>query len=173
MDKKTFEAADVVVDRIADAISNLLKSTETEKLRTLFLELSKAVGQRYSISLSVQVDVFDRKQERSLPLLQTGMSGFDSDKPYQTWGDSSPQRYIADGEMLVVPHDRCPKCWEIWGFKFDHYSCPHCGATLGQDVKVLLDTDVCPHCEKGTVSMSQPTCSQCGFYVDPSLVVWG
>jgi len=75
--------------------------------------------------------------------------------------------------MLVVPHDRCPRCWEIWDFKFKHESCTHCGATLGEEVKLLLDTDVCPNCEEGTVSITNPECGKCGCRVDPSKVTWG
>jgi hypothetical protein len=116
---------------------------------------------------------FDQEKERSLPLLQTGLSGFGDEEPHIATGDSSPQKYVADGEIQVVPHDRCPRCWEIWDFKFDNRSCRECGATLGENVKVLLDTDVCPNCEEGKVSMATPVCHQCGHEVDLNLVVWG
>ena len=173
MDKDTFEAANPVVDEIAAAVTELLESPATERLRNLFVQLAKALGSRYAASLAVNVEVFDREKERCVPLLQTGMSGFDGDRVYQVWGDSSPQRYIVNGDMQVVPHDRCPNCWELWDFKFKHQSCRHCGVTLGTDVKLLLDTDVCPWCEDGKVSMSQPTCDKCGHTVDPETVVWG
>jgi predicted RNA-binding Zn-ribbon protein involved in translation (DUF1610 family) len=52
-------------------------------------------------------------------------------------------------------------------------ACTHCGAQLGMNVKVLLDTDLCPSCEDGEVSMSQLTCPKCGYEVDPSFVTWG
>lgn len=173
MDKNTFEVADPVVDEIADAIAALLESSATEDLRALLAKLNQVVGSRYAISLVMNVDVFDRDRERCFPLLQTGMSGFDGDKPYQTWGDSTPQRYIVGGEMLVVPHDRCPQCWEVWGFKFKNPSCAHCGAAMGKEVKLLLDTDVCPWCEEGKISMKNPICDKCGHEVDPEMVVWG
>ena len=117
MNKTTFETADPIADKIADAVTELLES-QTQKLRTLLTQLNKAIGDRYAVSLDVSVGVFDHEKERSLPLLQTGLSGFEGEKPYQTWADSTPQRYIVSGEMLVVPHDRCPKCWDIWDFKF-------------------------------------------------------
>jgi len=173
MDRNTFETIDPIVDEIADVLNGLLKSAETEKLRSLLTRLNKAVGDRREVNLVITVDVFDPEKERCLPLLQTGMSGFGGDKPYQTWSDSTPGRYIVEGEMLVVPHDRCPKCWETWDFKFQTRSCPHCGAALGRDVKLLLDTDVCPHCEKGKVTVSRPTCTGCGYVVDLNDVVWG
>ena len=56
---------------------------------------------------------------------------------------------------------------------FDHRSCRECGATLGDNVKILLDTDVCPNCEQGRISMTNPVCSKCGYKVDLNLVVWG
>jgi len=173
MDKQTFEIADPIVDEIADAATVLLESAGAASLRSLLTKLQEAIGSRYLVGLRLDVDVFDTEKDRCLPLLQTGMSGFGNDKPYQTWGDSTPQRYIVGGEVLVVPHDRCPQCWEGWDFKFDHPSCSHCGATLGRDVKLLLDTDVCPFCEDGKVSMSDPICSKCGHQVDPDTVVWG
>ncbi|KKK63786.1 hypothetical protein LCGC14_2990770, partial [marine sediment metagenome] len=151
----------------------LLNSPETEKLRSLLSKLNEAIGSRYLVSLHLDVTVFDVEKERCLPLLRTGLAGFDGEKPFQAGGDSTEQRYIADGEMVVVPHDRCPLCWEEWDFKFVHPTCSHCEVHLGTSVKVLLDTNVCPGCEDGEVSMSQLTCPKCGYKVDPSYVTWG
>ncbi len=141
--------------------------------RSLLTKLNTTLGSPYTVSLRLEVDVFDTEKERLLPLLQTGLAGFEDDQPYLACGDSTAQRYIVDGEMQIVPHDRCPKCWDEWDFKFKFPSCAHCGATLGVDVKLLLDTDVCPWCEEGTVSMSNPVCNKCGFEVDSETVVWG
>jgi hypothetical protein len=38
---------------------------------------------------------------------------------------------------------------------------------------MLVDTDVCPFCEEGTVSLTNPACAKCGQEIDPDLVVWG
>jgi hypothetical protein len=173
MDRATFEAADPILDEIAEVANKLLESPAAGNLRDLLAKLNKTLGSRYLVGLHLDVDVFDTERERCLPLLQAGLAGFDRSKPYLASGDSTPQRYIVDGEMQVVPNDRCPKCWEVWGFKFRSASCQHCGATLGRDVQVLLDTDVCPWCEEGTISMSQPTCRKCGFTIDPGTVAWG
>ena len=129
--------------------------------------------QQYSVNLNVSIEVFDPKRSNPLPLLTTGLSTSEDKPPFQTWGDSTPQKYVVDGEMQVVPHDRCPRCYGIWDFKFLKRSCPECDATLGEAVKVLLDTDVCPHCEEGKVSVSSPVCPKCGFRVDSTRVVWG
>jgi hypothetical protein len=173
MDKTAFETADPIMDEIADAVGVLLDSPETATVRSLLSKLNKAIGKRYAVSLDVNIEVFDREKERCLPLMQTGLSGFEDDKPYQTWGDSTPQRYVVDGNIVVVPHDRCPRCWEVWDAKFNHPTCDHCGATMGGEVKQLLDTDSCPFCEKGNVSMANPVCDKCGHTVDPNTVVWG
>ncbi len=44
---------------------------------------------------------------------------------------------------------------------------------MGKEIKLLLDSDVCPFCGDGTVTVSKPVCNQCGFKIDPSTVVWG
>jgi C4-type Zn-finger protein len=173
MDRSHFESADPIVDRIAEMIEKLIDSEEQADLRRALTNLSEAVDSSYSVSLNITIEVFDPKRGHSLPLLTMGLSTSEGQPPYSTWGDSSPQRYIVNGEMQVVPHDRCPKCHGEWDVKFKHTTCSGCGATLGKEVKVLLDTDVCPHCEKGHVSMSVPQCDKCGYRVDPVHVVWG
>jgi len=173
MDKKTFETIDPVVDEIAEVANELLESAATEKLRSVLTELNKTLGSRYLVGLHFNVTVFDTEKERTLPVLQTGLAGFDRDKPFLACGDSTSQRYIVDGEMLVVPHDRCPQCWKEWDFKLLHPACSHCGISLGKEVKILLDTDICPNCEEGKVSISKPRCKKCGFVVDPNQVTWG
>jgi hypothetical protein len=151
----------------------VLDSQELVRLQSLFTDLKKSLGDRYLVSLGVTVEVFDQAKERSIPLFRGGLSGFDSDEPYHATGDFTPHKYVADGELQVVPHDRCPICWKVWDFKFLNRSCGECGATLGANVKLLLDTDVCPHCEEGKVSLANPVCSECGSEVDSSLVEWG
>lgn len=173
MDPDKFNAAEPFTDKLADLVDKALLSEQLADLRKTLDELNKVVGPRYSASLNVTVDIFDRERTKSLPLLNTGLSATDDGPPYRTWADSSPQRYLIKGEIQVVPHDRCPSCWEYWDFKFENRTCLHCGTTLGQDCKVLLDSDVCPHCERGSVSMTNPVCDDCGFKVDLNLAAWG
>ena len=105
--------------------------------------------------------------------MQTGMSTFGGAVPHQVWGDSTPQRYVVYGDIIVVPSDHCPQCWAEWGFKERNPKCPGCGLQLGKEVKILLDSDVCPHCEKGKVSAGNPVCSECSYRVNPEHVAWG
>jgi hypothetical protein len=172
MDKDSFDKADLIA-RAADVAENLLDSGDMEELSALLTELNKAMGKRYAVVLEVNIHVFDRQKEQGLPLVQVGLAGFAEGEPYRTSDGGTLQKYIADGEIHVVPHDRCPKCWEPWDSKFKNQSCVHCGATLGKDVKVLLDTDVCPQCKEGKVSVSNPACDKCGYRVDPKMVAWG
>jgi hypothetical protein len=173
MDQTTFQAAEPLLDEIAEIVDHTLNTEELAPLHRALTRLANAIGDRYSIALDVNVQVFDRNSERTLPLLSTGLSASADQEPYRTWGDSSPQRYIVNGQIQVVPHDRCPRCWEVWDFKFNSRSCSHCGLALGEHCKVLLDNDVCPHCEKGKVSLSSPTCDRCGYKVDLGVVTWG
>lgn len=173
MDQSTFSTAESHLDELADTIDDVLASSELEKLRDQLAEFGKALGQRYSVSLDMVVQVFDRDKERGMPLLTTGLSTSDEGDLYRTWSDSTSQRYLTEGEIQVVPHDHCPRCWGDWNFKFQNPQCTSCGAALGVDVKVLLDTDVCPSCEEGRVTMSAPMCERCGFEIDPDMVMWG
>ena len=173
MDKETFETIDPILDEIAEVANELLESAATEKLRCLLTELNNTLGSRYLVSIHLNVTVFDTEKERCLPVLQSGFTGFDRDKPCRAIGGSPPQHYIVDGEMLVVPHDRCPRCWAKWDFKLQNPTCSHCGVSMGKEVKVLLDTNVCPNCEEGGVSVSFPRCGKCGYEVELSQVTWG
>jgi hypothetical protein len=173
MDRSTFESADLIVDEIAEKLDELLDSNEFSAIRLALVRLSETVGSSYSVNLNVCVDVFDAERSHALPVLNVGLSTSRGETPYRTFVDSTPQKYVVDGEIQVVPHDRCPKCYGMWDFKLNHPSCSECGATLGREVKLLLDNDLCPFCEEGKVSMSSPVCAKCGQRIDPSIVVWG
>jgi len=173
MDQSSFEALEPLLDEMAESLERIFDSDQASAVRLALTRMSEAVGPRLSVNLNVTVDVFDGDRLQSLPLLTTGLSTSEGKPPYQTWGDSTPQKYVVGGEIQVVPHDRCPRCYGAWDFKFKHPTCPGCGATLGRDVKLLLDTDVCPFCEEGKVSLSDPACERCGHRVDPETVVWG
>ena len=173
MDRSTFESADLVIDEIAAKLDELLDSDQFAAVRVLLARLSETVGPRNSVNLTVCVDVFDTERRNAIPLLTTGLSTSEGKSPYQTYGDSAPQKYVVDGEIQVVPHDHCPKCYGLWDFKLKNPSCSECGATMGREVKLLLDNDVCPFCEEGTVSPTATVCEKCGQRIDPGIVVWG
>ena len=173
MDPSAFDASQSHLDDLAESIVSALELPELETLRAQLSALKTTLGQRYGVSLNLIIEVFDNEKEKGLPLLRTELATSNDGELYRTWSDSTPQRYITGGEIQVVPHDYCPRCWEDWDFKFRNPQCRSCGAVLGQDVKVLLDSDVCPSCERGRVTMSEPVCNRCGFEVDPDWVTWG
>jgi hypothetical protein len=173
MDRSTFESADLIPDEMSTTLDELLDSHQFSALRLFLARLSETVGPRYSVNLTVCVDVFDEQKPHALPLLTTGLSTSKGEPPYKIYGDSTPQKYVIDGDVQVVPHDRCPQCYGLWDFKLIHPSCSGCSATLGREVKLLLDNDVCPFCEEGKVSVTVPVCDKCGQRIDPGIVVWG
>jgi len=170
MDSEQFSAIQPLLDKIAEIIDEQLASKE---LRDLVGELGSVVDKRQIASLTIGVEVFDENRECSLPLLSTGLSAFPGKEPSRTWGDSSPQRYVVEEGIQVVPHDRCPRCWQVWDFKLQNPTCPHCGTTMGETCKLLLDSDECPWCNEGTVTAARPRCDKCGYVVDRKQVVWG
>lgn len=170
MSPAAFDAMQPLLDRLAELAE---KEFESADIRQLLKELVAIAGENKFASATLTVDIFDENRMCSLPLLTTGLSAVVGKEPFRTWGDSSPQRYVVEEGIQVVPNDRCPKCWENWDFKLQNRSCPHCGITLGEQCKLLLDTDVCPWCEKGKVTIAQPCCDSCGFEVDRKTAVWG
>lgn len=169
MDPAAFDAAQPLLDKMAEIVEKHLADAE---MRRILAELSNIVGEGKSANILFTVDVCDDKRQQAIPLLTTGLSCFVGKEPFRTWGDSSPQRYVIQDGIQVVPNDRCPACWSDWEFKFQHPTC-NCGITLGKDCKLLLDTDKCPWCEEGKVTMAKPRCNKCGHEVDPQTVVWG
>ena len=173
MDRSTFESSEPILDEMAANLDEFLDSDQFSAVRNALARLSKAIGPRSSVNLNVCVQVFDAERSNALPLLTLGLSTSKGEPPYKTYGDSTPQKYVVDGEIQVVPHDHCPKCYGVWDFKLDHPTCSACGATMGREVKLLLDTDVCPFCEQGKISLTAPLCEKCGHQIDPGTVVWG
>ncbi len=173
MERATFETIDPILDQIAEMVDGLLESDPLSNLRDALVRLNEALGSDGSVSLNLSVGILDPERRNMLPLLTTGLVAIEGKPPFQVRGDSSPQKYVTEDGIQVVPHDRCPQCYGAWDFKFENRRCPGCGATLGETVKVLLDSDVCPHCEEGKVTTSSPSCEKCGYRVVPNLVVWG
>ena len=170
MNHEISNALQPLLDKIAEIAEKQLAS---EELRRLIGELGNLVGKGKIASVNLLVDVFDEDRQCSLPLLTTGLCAYPGKKPFRTWADSTPQRYVIEDGIRVVPHDRCPVCWQSWDFKWKNPSCLHCGTTMGDKCKLLLDTDECPWCQEGTVTAAKPRCDKCGNKVDGKTVVWG
>ncbi len=173
MERHKFEQVDPLLDKLAESVDELLEGEQLASLKRQVAEISSLLGEQYSVTLEINLQVFDPNREQSLPLLQAGFSTTNGAEPHPCWGDSSPHRYVVDGELVVVPHDHCPACWGLWDVKDLNPTCPECGVSMGKQVMWLLDNDMCPYCEQSTVSASNPTCSRCGHSVNPAFIVWG
>ena len=173
MDQNTWEQVDPQLDEIAEELERLLASNEASKLREMMAKFSKVLPDALSGHLNCSVTVCDSDREATLSLVSVGLGITESGEVYPTSGDASAHRYVVDGEIVVVPNDYCPKCYLEWGFKLDHPKCSHCDAELGVNCWALLDSDVCPFCEHGQISANSPTCTSCGYVIDPKFVRWG
>src|SRR5437867_2237626 len=66
MDQTTFEIADQFGNQFADALDELFESPEGAKLRAILRNMCKAVGSRFSVSLTCNLDVLASTAERCL-----------------------------------------------------------------------------------------------------------
>lgn len=171
MTPEQFKNTETRLDTIAEQLGEWLNDERSQTIKQQLTELSKELGA--SVNLELNVSAFDETRENTLPLLQTGLATRDGSAPYQFWSDSTPMRYVAKGEITVIPHDRCPVCWSPWDFKNLHPTCETCGSGMGHEVKLLIDSDRCPSCEKGRLTADNPKCDRCDFEVNPTHVNWG
>jgi len=171
----TFNTISPYLEDMAMILEEMLQedTDNAKRLRYSLTEISKALGPDFPVDLNVIVQALSSPDLRALPLVQIGLTSNNGDTPSGHSADCTPQRYIVDGEIQVVPRDRCPKCWEDWMNKFEYPICEHCETRLGKDCKVLLDSDLCPFCEEGHVSMQNPVCDDCGYEVNLTMVTWG
>jgi len=163
MEADKFSQIDPILDDITEIVQDQF---ESEQLRLAIKTIGDIVGKGRIACFKVVLEVFDEQKECAIPYLAMGLISDDSGEPYASWD------VIKDG-IVVVPHDRCPRCWEAWDNKLEDTSCVHCGLSMGDDCKLLLDYDRCPWCDEGTVTAANPTCSKCNSQVDTRHVVWG
>jgi predicted amidophosphoribosyltransferase len=123
--------------------------------------------------MHLAVGIYDTDREEGFPLGTTGLSVDAEGAVHAAREGSSVQRFIVDDAIEVAPRHVCPACWGEWDDKVEYPDCPECASALGHDIWLLLDSDVCPKCEEGTVTRAQPKCSACGFEVNPHHVRWG
>jgi hypothetical protein len=173
MKEQEFKRLDHFASAIHGNITDLEKSGALKEFLEEFQSVAADLPKSHIMGLRVLLDVWDSAEEKSLDLLNTGFSCPSGESHYRTSGDVERVRYVVDGEICVVPDDQCPHCWGEWIFKSQNPQCPDCGCELGNEVKLLLDSDQCPACENGTITRSNPVCDICGYRVDPTTVVWG
>lgn len=171
---KQFDDLDQLGDAVYDKFEELHNTGQLNELKAKLESLCAALSEKYSVTINMELDIFDSERERSIAMLKTGITCFSGEKnPFRVNGCATAHTYIVDGVIQKVPHDYCPSCWGSWDFKLMHSVCPECDAEMGRNVFLLLDTDVCPNCDEGKVSRAQPKCAKCNQIVDSSMVRWG
>ena len=173
MEENEFTSIYSLSDLAYDKFDELNEAGAFSDLEAEMRKIAAVLPERYSVSLDLKLTVFDSEREKSLDLLTTGITVNGGGEPYRAQSDSTVHRYVVDGHIRLAPHDHCPNCWGLWDFKLMQRTCRECGYVLGDQVKLLLDKDVCPNCEEGKVTRENPACPRCSFIVDTDTVVWG
>jgi len=168
-----FKSVEPAVEAAEEASDAWLDSEAVADLKNAIQEATAKLPEGMSLTFNCVLDVFDSNRDKSVRLLENGFTTSSGEPPYRCHGDSSVHRYLARGEICELPHDYCPICWGSWDFKELHRICPSCGVKLGNEVKIMLDSDVCPYCDQGKVTAAAPKCDSCGKEVDLSVVAWG
>jgi ribosomal protein L37E len=173
MDAQNFDRTNELSEKLILEMGKLQKDGRLQAVEAHVHELLSQLPDGCSISLNFSVEVFDAKRDRTLKAGTTGVTFEKGRVPYLIDLGLSPTKYLVDGVMMKVPHDQCPNCWSRWPLKSRVKSCPECGYRMGREVKLLVDTNVCPRCEEGAISLHHPHCDHCGFVAEENLVVWG
>ncbi|HLP43406.1 MAG TPA: hypothetical protein VK465_18025 [Fibrobacteria bacterium] len=174
MEVQTYDHTHELADLLVSELQRLHRENKLTALEDKLKEISAALPKGYSITVNFSVEVFDENRDKSIRTTNAGITCMEGDRPYLSAHDEiSPAKYIVDGVMMKVPHDHCPNCWSRWSFKSRVRECRECGYRMGREIKLLLDTNVCPHCENSKISHSSPRCEGCGYVIDQNIVTWG
>ena len=174
MEKEKFDKLDKLSGDVYAKFEDLYKKGAFTDLEAKIAKICSDLSENYSVFFNIGLDVFDSTKEKEITLGKCGICCFGGKKPYKaTGGSATIHTYIVNGKIEKVPHDYCPNCWGGWGFKLMHTTCPECGVVMGKEIKILLDTSVCPSCEKGTLSRAKPQCDKCGYVIDTNVIHWG
>lgn len=173
MDVQTYDLTHELADLLFTELQRLYGEQRLTKVEDKLKEISANLPKGYSLTVNFSVEVFDENRDKSLKTTDGGITCMDGDRPYLSTSESSAAKYIVDGELMKVPHDHCPNCWSRWSFKSRIRECRECGYRMGKEIKLLLDTNVCPHCENSPISVHNPQCEKCGYVADQNIVSWG
>jgi hypothetical protein len=173
MDVQTYDATHALADMLVEELQRLFDQGKLPELEARLKKAGKSLNDGCSLSLNFSVEVFDPAKDKALKTSDIGLAFIGDEDPQVLTFAPTPAKYVVDGVIRKVPHDHCPHCWSRWNFKSRFHECPACGYRMGREIKLLLDSDICPHCENSKISFANPHCEACGFVVDGDLVVWG
>ena len=165
---------DQLADDVDKKLSDLYEKGELKELERRLGEVCQKINDRYSVTLTLNLEVYDENRDKIITLVNNGISCFGRETPYRvTRSSSTNHTYILEGERVRIPHNYCPKCWFEWDFKLDNPVCPNCEIEMGKEIRLLLDSDICPHCDEGKVTQNNPVCEKCGYAVNDKVIHWG
>ena len=144
MKENHYKLLEPLMELADQKIGQLLESSSAKELAAAMQEVSAGLPDNFEVQLNVGLVAFEPERGTALPLTTQMICSIGGQEPYLAQADSTVQRYVVEGEICQVPHDRCPKCWDLWEAKFVHEECTHCGAKMGEDVKLLIDSDLVP-----------------------------
>jgi hypothetical protein len=173
MDAETFDRSNALTGQLIQEMGKLQQDGKLVGVEARIQELLRQLPDGCSITLNFSVEIHDANRDRHLKTGTTGVTFEKGHMPYLVDLGLSPTKYLVDGVMMKVPHDQCPNCWSRWPLKSRVKECPECNYRMGREVKLLVDTNVCPRCEEGAISLHEPQCGHCGFVAEKNLVVWG
>lgn len=106
------EAENRILDPLAESLNEAcdrwFATPEMAALAQALRQAAASLPPSFTVSMDVELRVFDSERERSLTLLTTGIVVQADGEPYRASGDSTVHRYIVDGTLSELPHDRCP-----------------------------------------------------------------
>ena len=173
MDVQTYDATHTLAGALREEIQRLFEEGWLPEFASRLKRAGRSLPPGCHLFLNFSVEIYDPDRQKCLKTSDAGLAFDNENPPHPTSFSPTPAKYVVDGAIRKVPHDHCPHCWSRWNFKSRFRECPTCGYQMGREIKQLLDTGLCPHCEGGKVSYSHPRCEACGFVVDGDLVAWG
>ncbi len=111
MQEKEFDKLDELAEMVNEKIHKLYEDGEFLEITKKIKEVTQTIEKAYSITVDFQVNAFDSKKEKSIRALTIGISSAEDEDPFLAYGDSSPERYLVNGNIKKVPYDFCPDCW--------------------------------------------------------------
>jgi len=168
-----FYAVDKITDDVSQVFDILYDKEVFSDIENKIKQVLAGLPDKYSINFLLKLDVFDSEKERAVNVYETGLTCGGNATPYRVEGGEAFSRFLVDGKIVVIPHAYCPNCWTAWMFKLEYCQCHECEYELGNQIKYLIDENICPYCEEGEITRKNNTCDKCNRTIDEKYISWG
>lgn len=168
-----FTRADELSALVEERFLQLIEEGAFADLEDQLLALAKTGSEDQAVTISLQFKLSDSEREREVIIAETSRAYLSDGDKYDFNQSDAAVRYLCDGEIRVFQHNSCPHCWGLWEDKHHNPVCPDCGYELGNQVKILVDDNVCPYCLDGRVTRQEPRCDACGEQIEERFISWG